>query len=107
MANEPIIRGDRVLRYNFRERVMHCFAAFSYIYCLLTGLAFWSPSLFWIAMPWNCETSPQPTIPNPRLSDMKLPPSLRLPAPNLGVSLRVRHLASGRQRLLLQVTRLA
>ena len=29
MAKEPIIRGDRVLRYNFSERVMHCFAAFS------------------------------------------------------------------------------
>ena len=50
MAKEPIIRGDRVLRYNFSERVVHCFAAFSYIYCLLTGLAFWSPSLFWIAV---------------------------------------------------------
>ena len=40
---------DRVLRYTFRERLMHWTAGLSYVYLLLTGLAFWSPWLFWIA----------------------------------------------------------
>src|ERR1700733_15826 len=40
----------RILRYTLGERVHHWFAAFSYIYCLVTGLAFWSPYLFWMAI---------------------------------------------------------
>ena len=36
-------------RYSFRERVMHWLTALTYSYCLLTGLAFYSPHLFWIA----------------------------------------------------------
>lgn len=39
-----------VLRYEFHERLTHWIAAGSYIYCLLTGLAFWSPWLLWIAV---------------------------------------------------------
>jgi formate dehydrogenase subunit gamma len=38
------------LRYAFHERLTHWVAAFSYIYLLLTGLAFWSPWLFWVAV---------------------------------------------------------
>jgi formate dehydrogenase subunit gamma len=41
---------DRILRYTFRERVLHWVAALSYVYLLLSGLAFWSPYLFWIAI---------------------------------------------------------
>jgi formate dehydrogenase subunit gamma len=41
---------DRVLRYTFRERLMHWTAGLSYVYLLLTGLAFWSPWLFWLAV---------------------------------------------------------
>lgn len=37
------------MRYKFAERVMHSCAAVSYVYLLLTGLAFWSPSFYWIA----------------------------------------------------------
>jgi formate dehydrogenase subunit gamma len=37
------------MRYTFSERLMHSCAAVSYVYLLLTGLAFWSPSLYWIA----------------------------------------------------------
>ena len=37
------------MRYSFSERLMHSFAAVSYVYLLLTGLAFWSPSFYWIA----------------------------------------------------------
>ena len=42
-------RGDRILRYTLAERINHWIAGLSYIYCLLTGLAFWSPYLYWIA----------------------------------------------------------
>ena len=40
---------DRILRYTFAERAVHWVAGLSYIYLLLTGLAFWSPYLFWLA----------------------------------------------------------
>ncbi len=39
-----------VLRYTLGERVNHWFGALMYIYCLITGLAFWSPYLFWMAI---------------------------------------------------------
>jgi formate dehydrogenase subunit gamma len=38
-----------VLRYSLKERLNHWVAGFSYIYLLLTGLAFWTPSLYWLA----------------------------------------------------------
>jgi formate dehydrogenase subunit gamma len=37
------------MRYTFSERLMHSSAAVSYVYLLLTGLAFWSPSFYWMA----------------------------------------------------------
>jgi len=40
---------DRILRYTLAERVVHWVAGLSYIYLLITGLAFWSPYLFWLA----------------------------------------------------------
>ena len=40
---------DRILRYTFAERAVHWVAGLSYVYLLLTGLAFWSPYLFWLA----------------------------------------------------------
>lgn len=49
-TREQILPHGRILRYQFHERLNHWFAAFSYIYCLLTGLAFWSPWLFWLAI---------------------------------------------------------
>jgi formate dehydrogenase subunit gamma len=39
----------RVLRYSFSERLNHWIGSLCYIYCLLSGLAFWSPWLFWIS----------------------------------------------------------
>jgi formate dehydrogenase subunit gamma len=45
-----LLPNDRVLRYDFRERMNHWLAGVSYVYLLLTGLAFWSPWLFWIAV---------------------------------------------------------
>ena len=38
-----------ICRYDYRERLMHWLTALTYSYCLLTGLAFYSPHLFWIA----------------------------------------------------------
>lgn len=43
-------RARRVVRYDFRERVVHAAAALSYVYLLLTGLAFWTPALYWLAI---------------------------------------------------------
>ena len=40
----------RILRYSFPERLMHALSAISYIYLLLTGLAFWTPAFYWIAI---------------------------------------------------------
>jgi len=45
-----LLPNGRVLRYTFKERMTHWLVAVSYIYLLLTGLAFWSPWLYWLAM---------------------------------------------------------
>jgi formate dehydrogenase subunit gamma len=50
MSETYLLPHGRVLRYSFHERLMHWLAALSYIYLLLTGLAFWTPWLFWIAV---------------------------------------------------------
>jgi formate dehydrogenase subunit gamma len=41
--------AGKVIRYTFGERVNHWLGAFSYIYLLMTGLALWSPYLYWLA----------------------------------------------------------
>jgi formate dehydrogenase gamma subunit len=48
--SQQILLHGRILRYELHERLTHWVAAFSYIYLLLTGLAFYSPWLFWIAI---------------------------------------------------------
>jgi formate dehydrogenase subunit gamma len=40
----------RLVRYDFAERMTHAVSALSYVYLLLTGLAFWTPWLFWVAI---------------------------------------------------------
>jgi formate dehydrogenase subunit gamma len=45
-----ILPDGRILRYTFHERMVHWLASVSYVYLLLTGLAFWSPWLFWLAI---------------------------------------------------------
>jgi formate dehydrogenase subunit gamma len=42
-------KHGRILRYTFAERVHHWAGSLFYIYCLLTGLAFWSPYMYWMA----------------------------------------------------------
>lgn len=37
-------------RYTFHERICHWATAVAYSYCLLTGLALYTPHLFWIAL---------------------------------------------------------
>jgi formate dehydrogenase subunit gamma len=39
-----------IIRYNLQERAVHACAALSYLYLLLTGLAFWTPALYWLAI---------------------------------------------------------
>jgi formate dehydrogenase subunit gamma len=38
-----------VLRYSLAERTVHWLAALTYAYVLLTGMAFYTPHLYWIA----------------------------------------------------------
>src|SRR6202047_2035364 len=40
---------ELIPRYSLSERANHWFGALTYIYLLMTGLAFWSPYLFWMA----------------------------------------------------------
>lgn len=42
--------SHRILRYTFRDRLVHAVAAVSYVHLLLTGLAFWTPWLYWLAI---------------------------------------------------------
>ena len=41
--------GGIILRYTLSERVHHWVGFFFYLYCLITGLAFWSPYMYWLA----------------------------------------------------------
>jgi len=51
MSREPqLLPNGRVLRYTYKERLVHWLAGVSYVYLMLTGLSFWSPWLFWIAV---------------------------------------------------------
>jgi formate dehydrogenase subunit gamma len=50
MSEPALLPNGRVVRYTFRERLMHWAAGLTYVYLLLTGLAFWSPWLFWLAV---------------------------------------------------------
>jgi formate dehydrogenase subunit gamma len=43
------LREDEVVRYTLTERMAHWLAGVSYVYLLLTGLALYTPYLFWLA----------------------------------------------------------
>jgi len=45
-----VSRPGRVTRYDAGERFMHAASAVTYVYLLLTGLAFWTPGLYWLAI---------------------------------------------------------
>ena len=40
---------EMIPRYSFAERANHWIGALTYTYLLMTGLAFWSPNLYWLA----------------------------------------------------------
>lgn len=51
MAMKPVkVMPGNILRYTFTERLVHWGAALSYIYLLLSGLAFWTPWMWWAAL---------------------------------------------------------
>jgi formate dehydrogenase subunit gamma len=39
-----------IVRYTFGERIVHMVAALSYVYLLLSGLAFWMPAFYWLTI---------------------------------------------------------
>jgi formate dehydrogenase subunit gamma len=41
---------ERIVRYTLQERIVHAVTGISYVYLLLTGLAFWTPALYWLAI---------------------------------------------------------
>lgn len=43
------LHAGEIERYTFRERFMHWLTGVTYLYCLATGLAFYSPHLYWLA----------------------------------------------------------
>jgi formate dehydrogenase subunit gamma len=45
-----VTNPPRIIRYAFGERLVHAVAGLSYVYLLLTGLAFWTPALYWVAI---------------------------------------------------------
>jgi formate dehydrogenase subunit gamma len=49
-STEQLIPHGHVLRYTLKERLTHWVAAGAYMYLLITGLAFYSPWLFWLAI---------------------------------------------------------
>lgn len=49
-SSTHIDRRGAILRYTLGERIHHWLAAISYIYCLISGLAFWSPYSSWLAV---------------------------------------------------------
>lgn len=50
MATQRLLPNQRILRYTYNERVMHWVSGITYLYLLATGLAFWTPHLYWIAI---------------------------------------------------------
>lgn len=48
-SDQTAVPRGNIVRYTFVERVNHWISALTYSYCLITGLAFWSPYLFWMA----------------------------------------------------------
>ncbi len=43
------LRKNEIVRYTLKERMCHWLSAISYVYLLLTGLALFTPYMYWIA----------------------------------------------------------
>ena len=50
MSATRILASGRILRYKLTERITHWVAVLSYVYLLLSGLAFWTPWMWWLAL---------------------------------------------------------
>ncbi len=50
MSDHRVLPNGAVLRYTLQERIVHWVAGLSYIYLLLSGLAFWTPWMWWLAL---------------------------------------------------------
>lgn len=50
MSQHRILPNGDVLRYTLTERIIHWVAGLSYVYLLLSGLAFWTPWMWWLAL---------------------------------------------------------
>src|SRR5262245_37557458 len=48
-TNVPLPEGEGIVRFTARERAVHWLVALTFLYTALTGLALWSPRLYWIA----------------------------------------------------------
>ncbi|MGH9628936.1 MAG: formate dehydrogenase subunit gamma [Bryobacteraceae bacterium] len=48
-VNDPAIPPDEMVRYSYSERICHWLSGLSYLYCLISGLALFSPYLYWLA----------------------------------------------------------
>ena len=49
VSSRPATDDGQILRYTLNERIIHWLSGLTYVYCLMTGLAFWSPYMFWLA----------------------------------------------------------
>jgi formate dehydrogenase subunit gamma len=48
-GHDAEIPQDEIVRYTYSERICHWLSGLSYVYCLISGLAFFSPYLYWLA----------------------------------------------------------
>ena len=47
--NNSLSNGNTITRFSYYERVVHWTVALTFVYLALTGLALWSPRLYWLA----------------------------------------------------------
>lgn len=45
-----VVPPGEVVRYNYEERLCHWANGLTYVFCLLTGLAFYTPYLYWLSV---------------------------------------------------------
>ena len=47
--HDHTIPPGRIVRYSYSERMCHWLSGLSYLYCLISGLALFTPYLYWLA----------------------------------------------------------
>jgi formate dehydrogenase subunit gamma len=48
-GHDAAIPRDEIVRYSYSERLCHWLSGLSYVYCLISGLALFTPYLYWLA----------------------------------------------------------